>query len=335
MRQRLDWFATARARIGWPTTAICSTSPAARHGVVSARPIRSISRSLRRPPGSFARTLSGSAIGGGIAARVWGDWTAKVEYLLHLNLGSITNIANLMFQPVGGVAGRAFTLTTTSSVRDDIIRIGVNAKFAGTAIDPAPAAAVLALPVKAAAAVWSWTGFYLGINGGYGVRQRSIQPDAVGGRYAVGGLDFMNAKVALVGGLFGGRAGYNWQTGHIVLGIEGDAQLTVSMMCRVASKKCTARGLRRTPLRPSISWLKWLATVRATSAGPVTAICSTSPAAARSGRIDETDPSADQPERGELQPESQWLDGGRRHRKRGCGATGPASWNTCTSISAA
>ena len=55
--------------------------------------------------------------------------------------------------------------------------------------------------------IYTWTGFYLGVNGGGGWG-RSIWD-------RTGNLD-------LSGGVIGGTAGFNWQTGQVVLGIEGD-----------------------------------------------------------------------------------------------------------------
>jgi outer membrane immunogenic protein len=52
--------------------------------------------------------------------------------------------------------------------------------------------------------VFTWTGFYLGINGG--------------GAFATGGGDFGNPS----GGVVGGTIGYNYQMGQLVLGVEGD-----------------------------------------------------------------------------------------------------------------
>src|SRR6201999_3405809 len=62
---------------------------------------------------------------------------------------------------------------------------------------PAPA------PIYVAPA-FTWTGFYLGVNGGYGVGND--------------GKSFGNVD----GGMVGGTAGYNYQLGQIVLGVEGD-----------------------------------------------------------------------------------------------------------------
>ena len=86
-------------------------------------------------------------------------------------------------------------------------------------------AAVLALPSFAAdfpraaykapsyAAPWNWTGFYVGINGGYGWGKSSWTDPATGATTG----DF-NVN----GALAGGTIGYNLQTGLWVWGLEGD-----------------------------------------------------------------------------------------------------------------
>jgi len=75
-------------------------------------------------------------------------------------------------------------------------------------IAPAAAADMAARPYTkapaAAIAINNWTGFYLGAMGGY-AQENS---DGIG---------------SLSGGFAGGTAGYNWQMGNIVLGIEADA----------------------------------------------------------------------------------------------------------------
>jgi outer membrane immunogenic protein len=63
-------------------------------------------------------------------------------------------------------------------------------------------------PVYAAPPVFTWTGFYVGVNGGYGFG------DFRGG----GNTTFGNPN----GGLVGGTAGYNYQINSLVLGVEGD-----------------------------------------------------------------------------------------------------------------
>jgi outer membrane immunogenic protein len=86
------------------------------------------------------------------------------------------------------------------------------------------------------APIYNWTGFYIGINGG-GAWGHSAWDSARG--------------FDLSGGLVGGTAGYNWQTGPWVFGLEGDLDWTningkTSVACPLG---CTTGN-------------NWLATVR-------------------------------------------------------------------------
>lgn len=85
------------------------------------------------------------------------------------------------------------------------------------AMGQAMAADLAARPyVKApppAVAVYNWTGFYVGINGG-GAWGRS--------RWDYLPIGTTTGNFDVSGGLVGGTAGYNWQTGQWVLGVEGD-----------------------------------------------------------------------------------------------------------------
>jgi outer membrane immunogenic protein len=72
-----------------------------------------------------------------------------------------------------------------------------------------------AYPTKAApsnASAYNWTGFYAGVNGGYG--WGSSNWSALGSSFNTNG------------GLVGGQLGYNWQLGHFVYGLEGDVDWT-------------------------------------------------------------------------------------------------------------
>src|SRR6266436_9220355 len=88
---------------------------------------------------------------------------------------------------------------------------------------PASAADLAARPYRAApppyvAAIYDWSGFYIGANGGWGSSHKCwdltddgggpIQPFAEGCHDATGGVA-------------GGQIGYRWQTGTWVWGIEG------------------------------------------------------------------------------------------------------------------
>jgi opacity protein-like surface antigen len=54
-----------------------------------------------------------------------------------------------------------------------------------------------------------WAGFYIGINGGGGWANNKF-------------TNFPADNVTSTGGLIGGHAGYNWQFGSVVVGMEGD-----------------------------------------------------------------------------------------------------------------
>lgn len=64
-------------------------------------------------------------------------------------------------------------------------------------------------PPRAVVSYYNWTGFYAGINGGYGFGTSSWS--------LLPGTD-----IKPKGGMFGGTLGYNWQAGAIVYGLEGD-----------------------------------------------------------------------------------------------------------------
>ena len=85
--------------------------------------------------------------------------------------------------------------------------------LAAAMVAPAMAADMPA-PYKApiVAAPWNWTGFYVGINGGYGWGTSNWTAGA-----ATTG-DFNTS-----GAMVGGTVGYNMQMGQVVFGFEGDA----------------------------------------------------------------------------------------------------------------
>ncbi len=59
--------------------------------------------------------------------------------------------------------------------------------------------------------VYNWTGFYVGVSGGgaWGTSEHTF-PGGTHGPFDISG------------GLVGGTVGYNWQSGNLVLGLEGD-----------------------------------------------------------------------------------------------------------------
>jgi outer membrane immunogenic protein len=63
-----------------------------------------------------------------------------------------------------------------------------------------------------------WSGFYLGLNAGGGI----ANIESVFG--IAGNPAFASVNNSLPGGIGGGQAGFNWQTGVTVLGVEVDLQ---------------------------------------------------------------------------------------------------------------
>jgi outer membrane immunogenic protein len=81
-----------------------------------------------------------------------------------------------------------------------------------------PARPYAKAPAIVAAPYYDWSGFYIGLNGGYGSSHKCV--DNAG---------FVNAPLAVLvhdncgnatGGLAGGQIGYNWQAGSWVFGLE-------------------------------------------------------------------------------------------------------------------
>jgi opacity protein-like surface antigen len=114
--QKLEWFATLRARLGvtvTPDTIAYVTGGAAVGEVMTAgtlfgfdadgNPVNTIV--------SSHNTKAGLAVGGGVEGRLAGNWTAKIEYL-YLDLGTVTTIP-----------------APAPNFTDNILRVGINYKF--------------------------------------------------------------------------------------------------------------------------------------------------------------------------------------------------------------
>jgi outer membrane immunogenic protein len=84
------------------------------------------------------------------------------------------------------------------------------------------------VPPPVAAAVSSWTGFYIGVNGGYSWgRSRNdgaFLTSPAGLPIVVGAGSVLSNSFDLNGGVAGGQIGYNWQMSNWLVGLEGDGQ---------------------------------------------------------------------------------------------------------------
>lgn len=76
-----------------------------------------------------------------------------------------------------------------------------------------------------AAPAWSWTGFYAGLNGGYGWGTDPVAfspANATTVIYFTGGAVPASITTTPQGGFFGGQIGYNYQWSSFVAGVEAD-----------------------------------------------------------------------------------------------------------------
>jgi outer membrane immunogenic protein len=106
------------------------------------------------------------------------------------------------------------------------------------------------LPPPLPAAVYSWTGVYLGINGGFGTGNSNWSDGLVG----------TTGSFPISGYLIGGTAGFNYQIGEYVFGIEGDGDWT--NLNGNSGSTCGAITAVLTPPVGCQTQSQWLATVR-------------------------------------------------------------------------
>lgn len=107
-----------------------------------------------------------------------------------------------------------------------------------------PAAVYTKAPVMAP--IYSWTGFYVGANGGYGWGNTS--------QYGVSGNGI---SYGTSGGLAGGQVGYNWQTGSWVLGVEADgdwANINATVPCSNPAFVCSSNTSALASFRGRVGW---------------------------------------------------------------------------------
>jgi len=190
--QKLDWFGTARGRVGLATGPVLSylTGGFAYGGA-----------STTITPGTFAPvvfsgTRSGWTVGSGVEAALGGNWTGKIEYL-YIDLGSQAG-------PIP--AGPGGTVGFSSEIREHIFRAGLNYRLGpnGTYV-PEPLA--------------RWAGFYAGGNFGGAT---AMNRGTLGFNSAPPVTENLNVSPNGYNG--GGQIGYNWQAANWVIGAEADFQ---------------------------------------------------------------------------------------------------------------
>ncbi len=218
---KLDWFGSARTRVGYlvsPDVLLYGTAgPGWARVVTDQESVRTL---VGFPPPTTTSSIVptwmfGWVAGAGVEARLWNtNWLARLEYL-HYDFGSGSSSQSI---PAGG----GLVMTSTSGhFTNDVVRAGLSYKFDGFGMGGGPYRsgynAMAAMPP--AAPVFSWSGFYVGVNAGYGWgRDPFSEVDVV---------QFTGPNPVLSGvnssGFIGGfDAGANWQTGSLVSGLELD-----------------------------------------------------------------------------------------------------------------
>ena len=134
---RLDWFGTARGRVGFLPTerVLLYATGGLAYGQLSAR--------APAIPLSWGSTRAGWTVGAGAEAAIDSNWSIKLEYL-YMDLGNVgaasasaTTVTNALNTP-----GQGFNTVTTTTLTsnfntrftDHIVRVGINYRFGGPVV---------------------------------------------------------------------------------------------------------------------------------------------------------------------------------------------------------
>jgi outer membrane immunogenic protein len=226
-QHQIDYFGTVRGRVGYVSN---NTLFYATGGGAYGRVEQTIAATqIVTGAGTFSSATTaqnnfGFVVGGGIEAALGGNWTGKIEYL-YMSLGSISS-SLAGFSPPAPLT--PITLSATSTLRDNIIRVGLNYRVNA---QPTPVAlynADLPVPGNGPLVSYAWTGPYAGANVGYSFGNDSVsqfEPVAVAGGAPFTATSTQNATLAPTGLIGGVQIGYNWQGGpHWLVGVEADFQ---------------------------------------------------------------------------------------------------------------
>ena len=274
--QALDWFATVRGRLGvtvTPETMAYLTGGLAlgeikTAGIVAGFSLFDSSGNPNVTPVGFGfydhRTRAGWTAGAGIETHLSGNLTGKIEYL-YLDFGSVsTSTSNpLNATPVA--------VNLESRISDHIVRVGLNYRFDPFAtVYAASDANGLMLNRPPVVTAWSWAGPYLGIN--YGFAWGKSDTNTTLSDAAMGTpLIAAHTPFKLNDMIFGGQAGFNWQAGAWVAGIEADFQqsrqrgraATLNCATAVCNPAIGAFGLDAQVTVTMAQKLEWFSTLRA------------------------------------------------------------------------
>jgi iron complex outermembrane receptor protein len=274
---KLDWFATVRGRLGatvTPDTITYLTGGLALAEIRTAGSVSGFSSSVDDSGNPVVapvalgfydhRTKAGWTAGAGIETHLGGNLTGKVEYL-YLDFGRVSTATT---NPLNSTP---LAVNFDSRVTDHIVRVGLNYKFdpLAAAYDAPLVSKALTLDKAPVMTAWSWAGPYLGVNYGYGwgkSNSDTVLSDAAAGATLIA----TNTSAKLNGMSFGGQAGFNWQAGAWVAGLELDAQqsrqrgraTTLNCPGAICNPAASAFGLDAPVTATMAQRLEWFGTLR-------------------------------------------------------------------------
>ncbi|MEW6639448.1 MAG: outer membrane beta-barrel protein [Pseudomonadota bacterium] len=225
INQKLDWFGTARGRLGLATGPVLSyVTGGFAYGEVKTTITDLTGATV---PATFSKNRSGWTIGSGVEAALGGNWTGKIEYL-YVDLGTQRGI------------NTAVPYTFSSQLREHIFRVGLNYRIGGVGLyAPEPVA--------------NWSGVYLGGNvGGATALNRS--------NLSSPGLFNEKFNLAPDGFIGGAQIGYNWQAGAWVYGLETDFQGSTQKDDKACEFSCSLAAPAR--FAAFNQKMQWFGTVR-------------------------------------------------------------------------
>ncbi|MBR0783052.1 outer membrane beta-barrel protein [Bradyrhizobium iriomotense] len=230
--QKVDWFGTARGRIGLATGSVLSYFTG---GFAYGNVRTTIAERFFAVPfgAAFSDTRTGWTVGSGVEASLGGNWSGKIEYL-YLDLGS---------QDGGYRMPSGFGPHTYSSdIREHIFRVGANYRFdrKGPAA-PEPLA--------------NWAGPYVGGNAGSAI---ALNPSSLPMASSGGVFESELFNLSPRGFIGGAQIGNNWQAGSLVLGLEADMQGSTQKDDTSCLQACVAPG----SLFTADQRLQWFGTAR-------------------------------------------------------------------------
>lgn len=223
----LDWQGSTRLRLGYAMT------PRFLPYVTGGLAYAAIAGSTRWSTDAFligntsivdgagSSVKLGWTVGAGFEYALGGNLTFKTEYL-YAQYGGASYLLPTAHNPLFGASGTGPVASNTVGVHT--LRSGFNYKF-GAPVLVANGGGPLGLFADVPGPRPVWTGFYVGLNGGYGggvleSQLNQFQPTIFG--FEAQGV---HTKLGMTGFSIGGQAGYNYEfANHIVAGIETDLQ---------------------------------------------------------------------------------------------------------------